>query len=144
MLVSRIMQHLRHEDLRKGSEHQLYHIVPDVWNDHLSSASKRPDQLLRKEPRTGPNEAWWLAVQLRIDRSDADIHEGDCLVIRSVESFVGVETQGDSTTEVFGGRVEDDLGHRRFVSEGPDEHDEGRTSTGSHTEGRKECPGQEQ
>ena len=118
--------------------------MSDIWNDHLPSASKRPNQFLRKKLRTGANEVWRFVVHLGTDRSDVNIHEGDGFVVRSVESFVGVKPKGDSAIKVFGGGVEDEFGHGCFVAEGSDEYDKGWTGTSSCTEGRKESPGQKQ
>ena len=144
MIVSRITQHLRDEELRKARKEEPHKVVPDIRNDHLPSTSKRPNQLLRKTFRTGANEVWWITVQLGIDRSEVNVHEGDGLVVWSVVSFVGMKSKDDSAIEVFGGGVEDDFGHGCFVAEGSDEYDKGWTGTSSCTEGWKEGPGQEQ
>jgi len=137
------VQHLRDKKLRKGRKEEAYHIMTDIRNDHLSSASKRPNQLLRKLFRTGAGEVWRFAVQLGIDLTDVDIHEGDGFVVRSVESLICVKPQRESAIEVFGAGVDDEFGHGCLVGERSDEHDEGWTSTGGRAEGWKESPGQE-
>ena len=143
VFASRIMQHLRDDEFRKARKDEPHKIVPDIRNDHLPSASKRPNQLLRKKFGTGTNEVRRVTVRLGIDGSELNVHEGDGFVIWSMESFVGVKSKGDSAIEVFGGGVEGNFGHRCFIAEGSDEYDKGWTGTSSYTEGCKEGPGQE-
>lgn len=118
--------------------------MPGVRNDDLPSTSKRPNQLFCKKLGTDANEVWRFAVHLGIDLSEVNVHEGDGFVVWSVEPFVGVKSEGDSAIEVFGGGVEGDFGHGRFVAEGSDDYDEDWTTTGGCAEGRKESLGQEQ
>ena len=130
------MQSFGEKELREGRKHGPRHIVSDIRNDHLPSTPKRPDQLLSEHLGTGASEACRLTSQLGGDRCKADIHERDGFVVRSVKSFVGMKTQGDSAIEVFGSGVEGDSSHGCFVGEGSHEHDERWTGTGSRAEGR--------
>lgn len=142
--TSRPMHYTRDKELRDACKDEPHHIMSEIRNDHPSPTPKRPNHLLREVFSTGAEEVRWFSIHLGMDRSEVDVHEGDCLVIWDVVSFVSVETQGDSAIEVFGGGVEDDSGHGRFVSEGSDEYDEGWTSTSGRAERRKESLGQEQ
>ena len=143
-VMSRIAQHLRDKELWKACKEEPHHIMTEIRNDHLPPTSKCPDQLLRKLFSPGANEAWGLAIHLGLDWTEVDIHEGDGFVVWSIEPFVSVKSQDDSAIKVFGGGVEDDSGHGRFVGEGSHEHNEGWTSAGGRTKGWKEGPGQEE
>ena len=138
------MQHLSSNELGEGRHDELHHIMSDIRNDYLPSTPKRPNQLLGELLGTCTSKVWRFTVDLGVNLSQMNVHERNGLVVWGIESFVGVKAQSDSAIEVFGGGVENDSGHGRFVGEGSDEYDECWASAGSRAEGRQKSPSQEQ
>jgi hypothetical protein len=69
------MQFLLDEEFRKARKDDLHYIMANIWDDHLPSTSKHPNQLLRKKLGTGVNEVWWFAVHLGMDWSEVVVRE---------------------------------------------------------------------
>ena len=114
--------------------------MTEIRNSHPSPTPKHSNH-----PSSTPaREVRRFTIHLGMDRPKVDVHEGVCFVIWNVVSFVGVETQGYSAIEVFGGGVEDDSGRGSLLGEGSDKYNQGWVSMNRRAERRKESPGQEQ
>ena len=102
--------------LRPSPMHLERDRMANIRNDVLSSTPERPNKLLRERLRTRSPKVHGRENQARTDRPEVDVHERDRFLIVGIEPLVRVEAWNEFAYVCFGGYVERDSWHLRFVA----------------------------